>query len=245
MTLSGMIKKLKASEDKLVTPRIMEYLTTTKGNVDLDDWVVERVSELLKDNSNSVRHSRFGASSRGTCHRQQVYTYLGRDRQFSYDPILNNIFQDGTWRHIRWQAMGLQTGLFTAVETKYQRGEISVSLDGENKDEGWIFELKGAWRIPEAIPEEHLLQIHTYFYATGYEKCSYLVENKQTQDWREWVVTPVPSYMRAVKEEINALTHSVEKEELPEILPACRQKEGPYKKCPYSSFCLDDEGWPS
>lgn len=241
MSFGQMMRKVKAGQDLLATPHFMEYLTTNGGNVSHDEEIVQRIADLIRDDSNSIRHSRFGASSRGTCQRRQVFAFLGKPTQGSYDPILHNIFMDGTWRHLRWQAMGLQCGAFTDVEVMYQKGNFKISIDAENADEEWIFELKGARFVPEDVPEAHMLQIHTYFWASGFEKCSYLVEDKRSQDWKEWVVTPIDKYVEAVEEEINDLEEAVKERKLPDILPACKQKEGPFKRCPYSEICLSEK----
>lgn len=243
MSFGQMMKKVKQGESLLATPYFLDYLTKNGGNVKHDEAIVEIIADLIRDDSNSIRHSRFGASSRGQCLRRQVFAFLGKPTLRSYDPILHNIFMDGTWRHMRWQAMGLQCGAFTDVEVMYQKGNFKISLDAENEDEEWIFELKGARFVPEEVPEAHMLQIHTYFWASGYDKCSYLVEDKRSQDWKEFVVTPVQKYVEAVEEEIEDLENAVKLQVLPEILPACRQKEGPFKKCPYSEICLDEKGW--
>lgn len=239
--LTRAIKAIKNQEEQLVTPRLIDYLAKNP-NVAYDAPVADRIRDLISSSANFSREARFGASTRGDCLRRQVFAYLGEPQARTYDYLLSNIYHDGTWRHLRWQAMGLQMGLFTDIETQFVKGSFRISMDAVNEDEGWLFELKGAFMIPDAIPEKHLMQIHTYFEVSGYDTCSYVVEDKKTQNWREWVVHPIPAYTRAVREEMDDLERAIDTGEVPPVLPACKRHEGPFIKCPYADTCLGHSG---
>ena len=231
-------------EDQLVTQEAVEWLGL-HNNMEYPDWVVDRIADEMRSDANSVRTGRFGASSRGDCLRAQVFSYIGFPSAPRFDYQLHNIFHDGHWRHMRWQAMLLTMGRLTDIEKRYSKGHFGISMDGVNEEEGWLFELKGAHTIPREIPEKHLMQIHTYFEVSGMDTCCYLVEDKRTQDWREWVVTPMDNYTQAVREEMDSLDKAIETETLPEILPACHGGGGPSKRCPYAKDCLtyEDPWW--
>lgn len=248
MSLIKAIKDIKVNKDLLVTPRMVEYLSdpaNAQGTITNDDLVEVAVS-ILTDTSNSIRHGRFGSSSRGTCLRSQLFAYVGMPGQVSMDYKLHNVFQDGHYRHLRWQMMGLDAGIFTHVEVPFAlpKYNLTGSIDALNEDEGWLFELKGAYRIPTEVPEKHLLQIHTYFLATGYDRCSYVVEDKASQEWREWVVKRDPKIIDEVRKELNDLNRALETRELPEPLEECRDHEGAWKKCPYRKHCLGTDTLP-
>lgn len=241
MSRSGFLKTVRnlKKNELLITPRVTEFLIKNP-NMIISDENAEVLRTIVTDNSNSVRHGRFGASSRGTCLRQQIFKYLGMPGKAGLDPILHNIFLDGTWRHIRWQMMGLEAGFFTHVEVPAAKPKLrlSISIDALNQDEEWLFELKGASRMPNEVPEKHLLQIGTYFLVTGYEKAVYLVEDKRSQDWKEWVVYRDPKIMKSVEEELDALNEAVEHRKLPAALPgAASGKEGECKTCPFQPWC--------
>ena len=231
-------------ENQLVTPEAVKWLGQNV-NLDYPSWVIDKITEQLRSDANSKRDGRFGASSRGDCLRRQVFQYLGFPQRGGFDYQLHNIFHDGHWRHMRWQAMLLTAGVIDDIEVQYQKDSFSISMDGVNTEDGWLFELKGASYVPSEVPEKHMLQIHTYFAVSGIETCSYVVEDKRTQDWREWVVTPIDQYVNAVQEEMDDLESAVKDQRIPEALPACRQETGEvYKRCPYSHVCLSFvDGW--
>src|SRR4029077_9781312 len=100
-------------------------------------------------------------SSIHRCPREQVFSFLGVPRQERANPGLQHVFNDGHWRHVRWQVALLQAKLLTDVEVsihdKQQR--IAGHLDGLKKNE-YLFELKGIHTmqyktILDAPKEEH------------------------------------------------------------------------------------------
>jgi hypothetical protein len=241
------VKSIKLNRDMIVTPRIVEYLSST-SDIDLTNDMQKLLVDLMTDDSNSKRTGRFGASSRGTCQRAQLWSYLGMPKTGDVDYVLNNIFMDGKWRHARWQLMGLAAGVFTDVEVGYKldKYRLGTSIDAINSDEEWLFELKGAHMIPKQVPEKHLLQIHSYFLVTGYERCSYVVECKRTQEFKEWVILRDESMMTQVREELESLNEYVESITLPPILSECEAKDGVYKRCPYrgTDCCVSQTEYP-
>jgi len=148
---------------------------------------------------------------------------------------------------LRWQMMGLDAGIFTHVEVPYAKPEyrLTVSVDAVNEDEGWLFELKGSRTMFGEPPMPHLLQIHTYFLATGMKRAVYVVEHKATQEWREWVIDVDPALYRVVLDELRALNHAVDERKLPKVLDECKSKQGCFKDCPYATKCLDQHEYPA
>lgn len=245
--LGKLVRDLKRDDEDglLVTPRIRQWLVE-HSTVPMTDEMVETMVSIVTDTGNHDRSGRFGASSRGTCLRQQIFKFLGMESEPSFDPGLHNIFIDGQWRHLRWQMMGLHAGVFTHVETDFvvPRYRLKVSVDALNMREKWLFELKGAGTIPEEPPWAHVLQIHTYFLATGLRRASYLVEHKQRQTYQEWVIENDPKVLQIVKDELGELNESVETRTLPAVLPECQQKKGAYRSCPFSRTCTACTSWP-
>ena len=244
-TFSESVKLWKRSENKILSPRVLNWLH------DNSSFTVppEHESELIRittDSSNSVRHGRFGASSRGDCYRQQVFKFLGVDGIGHSDPVLSNIFLDGTWRHVRWQMMGLANGWFTDVEVRRSLPELRlvVSADALNTDEGWGFELKGTSQlssiIRNGVPEKHLLQIHTMMMVFDIDTWVYMAEDKSRQEIHEVVIYRDDQLAQSVKDEISELNSSIESRELPEVLPACKGSDGRlFRGCPFRDVCID------
>lgn len=239
------VKAIKLNSEQLFSPRVTEWLMHN-SEVEMTPEMIELVIDILADESNSIRHTRFGSSSRGGCQRQQLFTYLGMPGKSKLDYRLNSIFLDGHWRHLRWQLVGLAAGALTHVEVPFavDKYNLTGSVDGLNEDEGWIFELKGAFQLPSEVPFKHLLQIHTYFLGTGYDRCAYVVECKRTQEFREWVVHKDDEIMKQVRKELDDLNRALDEGQLPQTLAECDIREGAYKTCPYAKECLKQASWP-
>lgn len=243
------------TSDLLVTPKITKFLQDNPGGLTLNRARTslsadsKRLVSYIMDKGfagNEDRSGRFGASSRGTCLRAQVWTYLGMPSRKVQDVELSNLFNDGKYRHLRWQVMGMQSGALTDVELGISDPSfrVTTSLDGVNDKEGFLFELKGDRRPTRmmdkvgAVDEKHRLQIHTMFLVSGYNRASYIVEDKLSQVWREVVVDEDKAIMRQVVEELDTLNEHVEQRQMPEPLAACKVKEGPYKSCPFAAPCI-------
>jgi hypothetical protein len=251
MTVSKLIRNIKAADKLILTPRLDDWLMKHPEGIIMQPEQTEMMMKLLSDDSNSQRSARFGASSRGTCERAQVFSFIGMPQRRRVDPQLQNIFNDGTWRHLRWQTMLMVAGLATDVEVVYKKPQwnLKVSVDAENKDEEWFLELKGHGNIGkvihEGIPERHLLQMHTCFIASDYEKAIYIAEDKRSQDWKEVVVHRDPVWERRAKKELNRLNDALDDERLPRVLTECLRGTGPtFHGCPYSQGCLSQDYWP-
>lgn len=253
MSLVKMIKNsIKERPDLIITPRLEDWLEATPELV-LRPEDEQLFLTLLRPSPNAVRAGRFGASSRGTCKRRQVFGFLGMPTTKIMDPQLQNIFNDGKFRHIRWQLMLLQAGLINRVEHRFKltRYRLKVSLDGSKKDEGYFVEVKGMRSYTSTmttVDEKHLKQIHTCMLASGIDTCVYIPEEKGTNDWREVVIHRDEEIMAGVKKELRSLNLAVDNRELPPVKTECRKKMGEYKQCPYAALCLHHEAagddWP-
>lgn len=257
MALGKTIKSLirEQRSDLLVTPKVNAFLRENQEGMllnadgtDLADETKVLILEIMQRAfvNNSDRSGRFGASSRGKCMRAQMWTFLGMPSSRILEPETINLFNDGKFRHLRWQIAGVQSGALTHAEypIKYEKYRLTSSVDGLNADDQFLFELKGDRHMARlleregGVVEEHNYQIHTMFLMTGWDVCAYLMEDKASQDWREIVVRKDPKVMAQIKQELEVLNQHVEDKSLPEPLPACRAKEGPYRTCPYAGPCI-------
>lgn len=254
-------------ESKLIiTPKLEAWLEDEGAGLGVTEQEdLDLASKLLMaSKENNKRSGRFGASSRGMCHRRQIYAFLGLPGGQNINAQLQNIFNDGTFRHIRWQLMLMKAGILTDVEVPFKVPEwrVSVSLDGENDTVPWMFELKG-WggmknvntlKNPEDIPHDHLLQMHTCMFAVGWDMGIYIAESKSFNTWAEVVVPRDEGIMTDVITELEQLNTAVEDERIPRIKDECKAKKGAYQSCPYAARCLkhhsqgsqwpEDEEWP-
>lgn len=257
-SLSKLIAEAKSAQDKILTPRIAEWLADSGGEVVLSPPVAERIAGLLTQVPRH-RSGSFSPSSAGMCHRRQVLSYLGVPVANPPDWRGMAIFADGRFRHLRWQAIGLQEGWFTDIEVPVAVPTLRSkgSMDGENEPEGWLFELKGTSapintithraRLlidgqgpadPEDLVGKWFLQIHRYMLQSGYRRAVLLVEHKATQEWVEVDIDEIPAVAAQVNDEITKLNDYIEDERLPEMRSDCAMQAGPiFMDCPYRSVC--------
>lgn len=248
MSLARRLKTIKKAELQQVTPLVEAFLMDNPEGVVWDEAgfaLFREIVERSQGNDAQGRAGRFGASSRGTCHRRQMFSFLGMPSLRLMDPEVQNMFNDGKWRHLRWQMMMVQSGAATHAEWPASLGKyrMKTSIDAVNTERHFLFELKGdryiARILGEGIPEAHVLQMHSMMLVTGWNEFVYIMEDKGTQQWREFRVTKDPAIMREVRNEMEVLNDHVERRVLPDVLPACATKEGPYRTCPYARQCID------
>ncbi len=263
--MSSLKKLLKAhsgesTSDLLVSPRFEQYLATHPNTL-VDDTVAEFIkSELTTPQRN--RRMTFSASSRGACAREQVFQFTSLRQVPKTNTSLYAIFHQGTFMHLKWQALLLDAGILNEVEMPCRWDEFNVTgtIDGggevtaghplraDHDSFGW--ELKSInsrgfrWVIDTGPKFQHLLQIHTYMLATGKRLWSLVYENKDTQEWKEFVVHFDEEVAQKVREELAYLNDHVAQKRLPPILPDCIERKGPFKNCGYAYACLEQDSWP-
>lgn len=265
MTLKNILRAQRNS-DYIVTPR-MQMVLMRNPNIHYSDAVGDFIRDVLTTKPR-VRSGSFSASSAGQCHRRQVLSYIGIDTGQVNGYQLQNIFEDGKWRHMRWQAIMLQSGLLDQAEVPldWPKMRSKGSMDGQGtvpdnhpraewRGKEFGFELKGVSPyvfnsyVQQGGKLEHKKQVHRYFLASGVDLFVILYEDKATQNWHEWVLEPDPVLLAEQQMELEALNTAVDNKILPPVLPECQQGKGTeYKACPYgkdSNICLGiTQDWP-
>lgn len=270
MSYAQLIKSIK-KQNQIVSLRYRQWLTQ-HGDDPLPDWVVERIKKQMLAVPRN-RTASFSASSAGQCLRRQELQFLGIPPEFGMEPDsrLLNIFNDGKWRHLRWQANLLAATILDRIEVPvpWTRMRSMGTIDGA----GWVpsdhpriswrnkefgFELKGMnpWDYSKAVnkdtqKEEHLRQIARYCLQGGFELYVCLYEDKATNNWKEWVIEPEDKLMAEVEQELWELNHAIDRKQLHPILPSCKMRRGPtWEQCMYSksngvceSITNSDIGW--
>jgi hypothetical protein len=236
--------------------------------------ISKRYDEWMKTNSNPVysqhaldfgawalksqatprdRRGTFSASSLWACQRRQQFTFLGLPE----DPVstrLGGIFQNGTFMHIRWQMAGLTEGFLVDVEVPI--GSNDMNLSGTQDAiayDGSVVELKsihtnGFSQINTFGPKDgHIYQVGTYLLATDAPRAVILYEDKNTQEYVEFVFTRAELerdhvlYNIAVGAQMvwDATNHK----QLVHHLDECAAGEGRYRGCQFASRCLGIRSW--
>ena len=237
--------------DLIVTPKVEQWLVRHPEGIVLDHKLASRLYDLTVAQPRN-REGLWSASAAGACPRAQVFTYLGAPKSHILDPRLQNIFNDGTWRHLRWQMMMLKMGLLSAVEVPVYDSETHMrgTMDGigEDEDGEWGFELKGIYStaaVTDGPLENHLLQIHSYFLARpSITRFSLVYEDKRTNLFKEFVIEPDRDLLQDVYGIFDDLNKALQRKELPDVITVCEKGKGQtFNGCGYSTFCLGCSSW--
>jgi hypothetical protein len=252
--------------DLIVTPRLNQWLVQ-HGDDAIPQWVVDIIAEELRKKPRD-RSGSFSASSSGRCLREQELQYVGAQPEGAIEPRLANIFDDGKWRHLRWQAMGLQVPFLERIEMslrwKKKRGYGTIDGLGIVPDDHprniyrgleYGFELKGvnpfgyqkAVKQEADTKEEHKRQVARYFLMGGFDLFVTIYENKATQEWFEWVEWPDDKYLEEEQEELDQLNDAVEKKHMHDMLHQCKMHTGLFHECQFGGAqgpCARAGKWP-
>jgi len=259
-SLKKLLRSHATTSELLVTPRYEQYLAT-HSNILVDEVVGEFIkSELVTPQRN--RRMTFSASARGRCAREQVFQFTPVTGVSKTNSHLHAIFHQGTFMHLKWQALLLDAGILDQPEIPctWEQYKLTGTIDGggEVPDNhalrehhsrfGW--ELKsinsrGFRFVLDSGPKtDHLLQIHAYMLATGMKLWSLIYENKDDQEWKEFTVFFDPDIAEEVTKELEYLNTCVEEKQLPPILDECKKRQGAFKQCAFAHTCLEQDTWP-
>lgn len=246
MNLGNLVRALKRT-DLILTPAVERYLVQ-HGDDPYPDWVLDKLFDTLRTPPRD-RSGSFSGSAAGQCMRAQELAFAGVPQEPT-DAQLQNIYNDGKWRHLRWQGMLLTLGLIEDIEylVRWPQYLSRGSLDGRgvvgtHQNQHWTglefgFELKGVSTfqfgrlVKEGPMEKHLKQVDHYFALGCFDLFVIVYEDKTTQAWKEWVIEPDPARIRKAEEQIWALAESVDTKTLHAQLPDCAKRTGEtYNQC--------------
>lgn len=249
-TVAKRVKAIKQS--LLVTPRLEEFLTK-HPEIPVNARVANMISQQIKSKPRDRRAS-FSASSIHQCVRRQCFTYIGLPEVTMVDSTIVNLFNDGHWRHRRWQAMLLMAGIIDSIEVPKEdpAWKLRGTLDGTGYLEGVFgWELKGANSVSfrkvveeGKVKPEHYAQVQTYFMLDpSITRFSVIYENKDTSDWKEFVLRPDPGHQNALRLILALLIEASEKKDLPKMKDECKSGEGEFRQCQYAYMCEGIRDW--
>lgn len=250
-------------DDLIVLPLVDEFLAKNP------DWftpprVAEKIAKLISTPPRDRRFS-WSASQSGLCQRRQELAFLGAPTFQKHNAQTIRIFNNGTWVHLRWQAMLMTAGILDDIEVTYLRSHqrSRCTLDGQgvaqrSRFTGSLFgfELKGrndyyySQQRANGVDEKTRRQVDFQFYASGLEVISIVNENKNNQGANEWVLYRDEDRVSEVADEIKDLNRAIDRERLHPMLPQCRKAEanGEFFRCPYGGLggtCEMAGSWPT
>jgi hypothetical protein len=246
----GDLAKYKIESDLVVSARHERWLETNSNPVYSEEALDFGREQLALQAKPRDRRGTISASSLGSCRRRQQFTFIGMP-ELPPSPKTAQIFQNGTFMHIRWQMAGLTEGWLEDAEVPVGNNDYGLSgtQDGIAYDDS-VVELKstnsnGFNRVMTFGPlGGHPFQVGTYVLTTGADKGVLLYENKDTQDWKEFVLTRDDLPLDEIEVANDFLWQAIAGKDLAEPLADCEAKTGyKYTGCPFRKQCLKIRSW--
>ena len=229
----------------VVTPKHEAWVRSVQEIV-LSDEAITFTAEQLRAQANPrKREGSFSASSLGSCLRSQQFTFHGVEKP-KIDSKSAGIFQNGTYMHLRWQAEGLTAHWLTAAEVPVPPNpyQLSGTMDGTIEDDG-VLELKSAndrsfsSMLAFGPTNKYKLQGAAYLLASNRRYVSFLIENKNTQEYMERVLTRNDLPLKEAEERAQTLWHAEDSQHLLPVLDSVYEGKGECAWCPFKEKCLD------
>lgn len=249
--LGKLVKRMKNGEKDPLRPLIDAYYMRR-----------ERAPERLDEVTLQIRPrprpgGRLSPSSLGGCQRAAVFQFTGTKGHKHIDPDSEAIFEDGIWRHHRWQSLfmdmervlGRKTFRVIEIEKSVTIPDIYVagSLDVTVYIKGYgriVIDIKGIndagfSRIvtTDAPLPKHVKQLITYEKARRVHKGLLLYENKNNQQLRNFLVHWDDEKWEAVQQWAEYVIDSLRRHKLPAKDLECQSGNFLYERCPFSHLC--------
>lgn len=249
------ILELSVKKDLVLEHRLNEFLLTWDGNYSPD--AVKKIHRALSAKQRDRRFS-WSASSAGKPLRHQELSFLGAPTVGSTDPRLQMIFHNGTWTHMRYQAILLTAGLLDNIEVTIKRPSerarctmdgMGTVLGGRYDGREFGFELKSRndFQFKRQVvldPDDRTrAQVDFEFWLSGLDMFVILNENKNTQEPKEWVFFREEDRVRDIRNMVKELNKAIDQQRLHPIPEEC--KESNFKSCPWgpNGACANTGSW--
>ena len=200
-----MLRRLKDIQNK---PTILKHL--------VDDWLIDNLNVPMKYGEEGIavvagllregtvrKKTVFSPSNAIACSRAQVLDKLKYRPVVPSDPQLLSIFEDGIWRHMKWQLIFNAMGLVESIEQFNSLGylnyggstDLILNIPHEGSTKRVIVDIKGAnsfkWSEINMSGEPvfaHKIQVQIYMLINKIDMAILWYENKNTNEICEVVV---------------------------------------------------------
>lgn len=252
--LSRLIRNAKNREKDPLRPLIDKYL------LERDKPGTPRVRNYKIDMKPRPRPGgRISPSSVGGCEREAVFKFVGARGRRRIDPDTELLFDDGNWRHHRWQATFrdmeavLGSDVFEVVQiegrARSRRLRTAGNFDAWVRIHGvdYIIDFKGAndamfnrVQRDDAPLEKHIMQLLLYMKAKGVTRGIVMYDNKNNQLTKNFVITFDDKEWRETVNWIGRVLAKIEQRRLPPKPHSCSSGNFQYERCPYARLCYGD-----
>jgi hypothetical protein len=197
--------------------------------------------------------------------RRQEFQFLGMPVPGVYDPQQKRIFLNGTWMHLRNQAVLMAAGILDNIEITVKKPSqrarctmdgMGVAKEGRYEGAHFGFEMKSRnenaynWQLIRGVDEGTRKQVDFMFLLTGMDLFVVFNEQKNNQAVHEWVIVRDDDRVREVAKQIKEMNAAIDNQRLHPQLPECQKqlKTGEFYKCPYGGeggVCATSGRWPN
>lgn len=254
--LASIIKAMEDEEHDPLTPLVDRYFIMRAK------YPERRIRAYDLDLQERARPlGRMSPSSLCGCERQAVFKFVGMDGRKKLNPDTEAIFDDGHWRHHKWQArfrdmeavLGKKNFRCYSIEEQTRMPKLFISghLDAEigmhyqGEMERWVVDIKGinsfgfkAILGAQKPKEEHVLQLLAYMRKKKCRRGILLYENKENCATQVFVVRFSEERWEEVKLWTRGVVKAMRKKRLPDMHPECDNGSFLYDKCPFRRLCF-------
>lgn len=195
------------------------------------------------------------------CERAQVFKFTGFKGIKRTDPHSESIFDDGNWRHHRWQAifkdmqavLGRDHFKVLSIEEDIEIPDLFVagSLDATIWIKGYgrlVVDYKGIndrgftqiLSLDKPV-EKHVKQLMTYLKARGIKRGLLFYENKNDQRWVCFMVSWDEAIWSEIEDWSMRVLSAMENEKLPPRDLECQRGTYMEERCPYAGTCYGEK----
>lgn len=250
--LGRLVRNLKARGPDPLRPMIDAYLLERGRSEDrLSDYVID-----MRPRRRPA--GRLTPSGLGGCSRKAVFTFLGTRPRKAVDLDLELIFEDGNWRHHKWQALfhdmeivlGKDRFEVVSIEDKGVDPELYLMgySDAIIRINGvlYVVDFKGindrgytyVFSDDEAKPA-HVIQVTGYEHLFKVDKGILLYDNKNNQRTRSIAVPWSDENWADTRGWAEGVLGHLDDRKLPARHPECNAGSLEYEsKCPFTYLCF-------
>lgn len=247
----------KKQVNEILRPVVEEWLVKYGYRLDKyddSDWAV--LKDLITKGARRDRRV-FSPSGATLCRRRQV---IDKHRDFkplpNRDPGLIRIFDDGKWRHLRWQMLFFKMGIVESMEQfqtfgKFDYGgsyDVIARLKINGKKCRVLIDIKGTnaasfnnIKFLNVPTYSHRVQVSIYMHLNNIDFAIIWYENKNTQEICEIVIRKDEVYEKIIKKFTRRqqyMRRYVEMDVFPKEECDVKIRDNKFASCPQRNNCL-------
>lgn len=258
--LATIVKHAKREEDDPLTPLIEAYYL--KRNLPkYRDCRVETYEIPVLDRPRPP--GRISPSQAGGCARQATFTFVGFKGRKRTDPDQEAIFEDGKWRHHKWDYIFIEMARMFPDQFKVVSIEEGVTIDGfyiagsldaivkikvKGKWLTYVIDFKGANSYAfddtyrrQAPNPRYILQLLAYMKSKHKKRGILLFESKDKNRFYCYPIKMTDSQWAEVSLWARSVVEALSEQKLPPKDPECQGGTFLYNRCPFAKACFGNK----